>query len=97
MKRTGVRFRSLTPDDNAEEVIGGRSEKVVAFEFRNEGTDANMVVKKDGQGFTLTPGQEKAFALDGKQYFEESLLVMWEDDGASPVKKGVLTEMYVKS
>lgn len=96
MQRTGIRFRTLTNSDNAEIPIGGRSERVVGFEFRNEGTDTNLIVKKDGEGFTLTPGQEKAFALDGHNYFEEAFLVMWEDTGASPERKGVLTEMYVK-
>lgn len=96
MQRASVRFRALSNSDNPEVMVGGRQEKVIAFEFRNEGTDTNLIVQKDGAGFTLAPGEEKAFAVDGHIFFEDAFLVKWNDTGASPVRRGVLTEMYVK-
>lgn len=97
MQKASVRFRALTTQDNAEVVVGQQQDRVIAFEFRNEGTDINMKVTKDGAGFTLAPGEEKAFALDGKTYFEDAFLVQWVSPGASPVRRGTLTEIYVKN
>lgn len=95
-KRARVRWNEIT-DSTQTVLIGRRSEKVVAFEFRNEGSNSRVSFLKDGAGITLTPGEEKPYAVDGLAYFEEEFVVRFEVIGAGAhTHKAIITEIYHK-
>lgn len=79
-------------------MVGRKGEKVIGFEFRNEGTNSTVSFLKDGAGVTLQPNEEKPYALDGNTYFEEQYTVVFGViNGANPyTHKAIVTEMYIK-
>ena len=97
-KKASIRFKEFTDKTNGPITVGRLEDPVIAFEFRNEGDNSNMRVTKDGAGFTLAPGEEKPFALDGNVTFHEQFVVHFSKiKPADPATHlGVLTEMYFK-
>jgi len=96
-RRARVRFNEVTPTTKSV-LIGRRGEKVVAFEFRNEGDNSTVSFKKDGAGVSLLPNEEKPYAVDGLAYFEEQFTVIFEAIiPANPyTHKAIVTEIYHK-
>lgn len=96
-KRARIRFNEITPKTRTI-VVGREREKVVAFEFRNEGSNSEVSFTKDGAGVTLRPDEEKPYAVDGLAYFEETFTVNFSViNGANPhTHKAILTEIYHK-
>lgn len=96
-KRARVRFNEITPKTRTV-VVGRRGEKIVAFEFRNEGSNSEVSFTKDGAGITLLPNEEKPYAVDGMAYFEETFTINFSViNSANPyTHKAILTEIYHK-
>lgn len=96
-KRARIRFNEITPKTRTV-VVGRKGEKVVAFEFRNEGSNSEVSFTKDGAGVALLPNEEKPYAVDGLAYFEEIFTVNFSViNGANPyTHKAILTEIYHK-
>lgn len=96
MIQAGIRFRAITDRSNSSVVVGRRGERVVAFEFRNEGENSIVEVTKDGEGITLVPGEEKPYGVGEKVYFQEEFIINFSvvDGSKSVTHKAVLTEIY---
>lgn len=99
IRRGAIRFREITAKSDSEVTVGRNGERVVAFEFRNEGTNSFARISKAGAGYTLNVGEEKSYALDGNFYFLEQFIITFtEDKPAIPTThKVLLTEIYDKS
>lgn len=95
-KRARIRFNEVT--DRATTIVIGRPrEKVVAFEFRNEGSNSLVTILKDGAGVSLSPKEEKPYAVDGLAYFEEEFVVKFQNIVAgAATHRAIITEIYHK-
>jgi hypothetical protein len=93
-----LRFKTIVENEqNREVIVGRKGERVIAFEFRNDGTNSRAIFHHDGAGPSLLPGDEKVYAMDGTVFFHQSFLVKFEAvDGSQPATHRVLvTEMYL--